>query len=503
MSTAKRVLSLCIVMSFIMMVNIAVFRRIGLNQSTRTISPRMYQYEDDDSQKNYMIALILPEQLTMCTIHFHQLQNVVNDWNFTGVEPFAYGSTMFGLRSLNAKDPYGSLPFNKLFNATMHNRHLSECMKRPPDPETGFPVLFEPMIEFLRRSYRKLVLVYFAGHRYGQHVLTKDIYDKMEAKLKNESDPYTDCSLAAKDFGVFSQVESLFSKEIELEETYPTVPWSMKISDELNNTFEVVQAFCVNQKVKLSLSELRDFVFDHMNGLGEVSIVFISWQGRFTHSMIDDDAKAFINKCRLPFSNPFHSDYIKSLAQKYIQSELKFKEQPYLSVHVRSEKLLSYIKRKNYKSMNPYLKCCMNRLNSLIAIVREKFNISDENVLLNWDYSPYGSTCSPVPSSKKIANSHLKEVNVKPSYFEPKRFNLTQSHRGLISLVEMHALYRGKALVTVGEGSYQLTTVQTFIDHHQDSENPDSADKLHYGHLCIPPEQLHEVSENLEPKCLY
>ena len=57
--------------------------------------------------------------------------------------------------------------------------------------------------------------------------------------------------------------------------------------------------------------------------------------------------------------------------------------------------------------------------------------------------------------------------------------------------------------MTVGEGSYQLATVQTFIHHHQDSENPESADKLHYGHLCIPPEQLHEVSENLEPKCLY
>ena len=496
--STRRYLYFYMIVGLFMMVNLCVYRRGHWKLHYRQYNNRLLP-----SRKSYILSLILPEQLTMCTIHFHQLQNLINDWNFTGVEPFAYGSTMFGLRSLNPKDPYGSLPFNKLFNATMHNQYLSECMKRPPDPETGFPVLFEPISEFLRRSYGKLVLVYFGGHVHSEYVLTKSVYSKMENALRKESNPYTDCSLAAKKFGVFSQVESLLSKEMELEKYYPTVPMSTKVTVGDNyKRFEVVQAFCVNQKVKLSLSEFRDYVFDHMNGLGKVSIVFISWQGRFTHSMIDYDAKTFINKCRLPFSNPFHSDYIKSLAQKYVQSELKFKEQPYLSIHIRFEKLLIYILKKNHQLMDAYLDCCMRRLNSIVHIVTEKFNISERNVLMNWDYSPYGSATNPMSRTKETVNKYLKMLNVKPSYFEPKKFNLP-SHRGLISLVEMHALYRGKALVTVGEGSYQLTIVRTFIDHHRHSENPKLADKLHYGHLCIPPEQLHEVSETLEPKCSY
>ena len=102
--------------------------------------------------KSYMFSLRGPEQLTMSTAHFHQFLNLVNDWGaFTGVEPFAYGTTMYGLRSIHAGNPEGSVPFSKLFNASIHNDYLSICMKRQPDPETGRPLLFETVTEFLRR----------------------------------------------------------------------------------------------------------------------------------------------------------------------------------------------------------------------------------------------------------------------------------------------------------------------------------------------------------------
>ena len=89
----------------------------------------------------------------MSIIHFHQFLNLVNDWNFTDVEPFAYESTLYGLRSLHSNYPDRSVPFNKIFNTTMHNEYLSKCMKRKPDPLTGYPVLFEPVTEFLHHSY--------------------------------------------------------------------------------------------------------------------------------------------------------------------------------------------------------------------------------------------------------------------------------------------------------------------------------------------------------------
>ena len=71
----------------------------------------------------------------------------------------------------------------------------------------------------------------------------------------------------------------------------------------------------------------------------------------------------------------------------------------------------------------------------------------------------------------------------------------------MISLVEMHALYGGKVLVTVGDGSYQHTIIQTFVDQHWDSANPKAAKELHYGHLCIPKEDLHEFTSSVKPKC--
>ena len=94
----------------------------------------------DGSPKRYMLTLRIQEQLTMSSIHFHQFLNLVDDWTFTGVEPFIYG---YGLRSLHSRDPNGSIPFGLLFNSTKHNAYLSKCMKRQSDPEAGHPVLFE------------------------------------------------------------------------------------------------------------------------------------------------------------------------------------------------------------------------------------------------------------------------------------------------------------------------------------------------------------------------
>ena len=139
-----------------------------------------------------------------------------------------------------------------------------------------------------------------------------------------------------------------------------------------------------------------------------------------------------------------------------------------------------------------------------MPIVTQKFNIPAGNVLLNWDYSPYGSLVCPMKSQVEcitIASKQLKKIKAKPSFFEPKNFGIP-IHRGLISLVQMNALLRGRALVTVGEGSYQQTIAQTFIDHHRDPDDPDKAEGLHYGHLCIPRiEVIHELSNSLEPKC--
>ena len=468
------------------------------------VSDGSYNFSSHASQtpKRYMFTLRIPEQLTMSSIHFHQFLNLVNDWNFTGVEPFIYGSTMYGLRSLHPGDPNGSLPFSLLFNATKHNDYLSKCMKRHQDPEAGYPVLFEPMREFLRHSYRQLVLVYFASH---ENTLTCSTQITFERLIEHEKDPIVDCSRAAHERRLFNYVEGLLRKEITFEQLFSSsdsTTGQVKILDDNIRNFRAVQAFCVKQDIIISLKDLKRFVLNQIkeeNG-HNFSIIFISWQGRFTHPFVSTDVKNYINKCRLPFSQPLHSDFVMNAARLYVES-LGFRGAPYLSVHVRFEKLYIYAKRMG-KSVDTFLDCCMRRLNSLLSAVTGKFNNSKNNILLNWDYSPYGSLECPIWWCGHVTNKHLKKIKATPSYFEPKKFGIPVNH-GLISLVEMNALFGGKALVTVGEGSYQTTIIESFIEHHHDPSNPEASDseKLHYGHLCIPEENLHDLSGSITPRC--
>ena len=468
--------------------------------------------------KAYMLTLRIPEQMTMSSIHFHQFLNVANDWNFTGVEPFAYSasSTLYGLRSSHANDPKGSIPFNKLYNSTLHNKYLGECMKRQPDPETGIPILFVPMVDFLRSSYRKLVLVHFVAHA-GPQVIPSQTCSRVDGEVNGQKEAYIDCSSAAKTHGMFSTVEQLLSKEEGLERSYPSLDGSPPLPEHLEE-FKVVQAFCIKQGIKISLRRFKKFVFDHVgahrldNGTNEFSIIFISWQGRFTHPLVDSDVKNYINNCRIPFGTPFYSDYVMNAAKRYVES-LNLHGQPYLSMHIRFEKLIERAGFNRQRAVK-YVDCCMKRLNSAISVLMTNFSIPKGNVVLNWDYSPFGSTVCPIRHCKELANDNLKKLNVKPSFVDPKKIGLPV-HRGLIALIEMNVLYSGKVLLTAGYGSYQLTIIQSFISAHQEqfmSEKGitnasialNKARELVYGHVCGPgnsivPEFVDELK--VEPKC--
>ena len=447
--------------------------------------------------KRYMLPLRIPEQLTMSTAHFHQFLNLVNDWNFTGVEPFAYESTIYGLRSLHAQNPSGSMPFNRLFNSTLHNDYLSKCMKREPDPDIGSPVLFEPMSEFLRYSYKRIVLVYFAGHFRSTDVLTNSVCRRVNEEIEKSSNPFVDCSVAAERHGMYGRVEQLLSKEVEIEMSYN----SYSVVNMTRRHFKVVQAFCVKPRVQISLLDLKKFVLSRIRKMSpqdaqlpRVSIVFITWQGRFTHPLVQSDVSNYINKCRLPFSQPFHSDYVKNATNLYLKSH-NFGGLPYLSLHIRFEKLYHFAVTKG-KNVDKYMDCCMKRLRSLLPLVMHRFNITKGNILLNWDFSPYGTVVCPLSKNcHDFTDKQLSTIDAKPSYFDPKQFGFP-SHRGLVSLIEMETLLDGKALVTVGEGSYQYTIINSFIKLHND------LDDTHYGHLCIPEEQLNDIpASSLNATC--
>ena len=456
--------------------------------------------------KSYMLTLRIPEQLTMSSIHFHQLLNVANDWGCIGVEPFVYSTrsrfTMFGLRNSRADDLEGFLPYNKLFNSTLQNKFFGECMKRQPHPKTGIPIVFEPMVDFLRSSYRKLILVIWA----------RGSSSKVDKQVNGQKGAFVDCSSGAEAQGMFVDIEKQLSKEIEIERLHPSLDNSPPLPEHLEE-FKVVQAFCIKTGVRISLRDFKTFVFDHIGahksveGANEFSVLFISWQGRFTHPLVDTDVSNYINLCRIPFGTPYYSDYVINAAKRYIDS-LNFHGKPFLSIHIRFEKLF----RMARKNRLQFVDCCMKRLNSAISAAMAKFNISKGNAVLNWDYSPLGSVACPIGHCREIADENLKKLNVKPTFVDPKKFGLPVNG-GLIALIEMNVLYSGKVLLTVGEGSYQATIIDSFITAHQEkfmSEEGitnatialNKAKELVYGHPCGPgniPEFVDDL--DIEPKC--
>ena len=499
MASVRRKL-FCVGTTFGMVVPLFILLRYWVDLHQVVDAGTRYIVRDQVQQtlydKSYMLALKIPEQLTMCTIHFHQFLNVVNDWNLTSVEPFIYHSDMYGLRSLVF---YASVAyrFGRLFNASLHNDYLSNCMNRSNDPEAGKPILFEPMAQFLTRSYRELVVIHFMW--YWNTLRDRAWRIPMEESLKDDPDTFLDCTAVSREHGLAAEVEKAIHEEIRIERIQ--FPNSLP---EYVDDFKVVRTFCIKKRVRISLRDLKDFVLSHIHNKEKdsynVSIVFLHWQGRFTQPLVASDVTNYINSCRLPLSKPFHSDEVLKASEKFINS-LGFGGQQYLSVHIRFEKVYMYAQSNHYP-LDKYMNCCMARLNHLLREVRNKHHIPVDRTLLIWDYSPYGSQTCPLKDCKKETMVYLKQINATSTYVKPKAFNLPE-HSGLISLVESQSLYGGQVLVTVGVGSYQTTIIDTFIEQHRDPDNPDAANELHYGHLCIPKEELHGMVLPQDRECSF
>lgn len=232
---------------------------LGINETISDTGAENSSPQDtwgsQEGGKNYMFALRITEQLTMSTRHFHQFLNLVNDWNFTGVEPFIYRNTMYGLRSVITQRGADevSVPYSTLFNVFQHNNYLSKCMKRKPNPKTGLPSLFEPVTEFLRHSYRKFAVVHFSNY---WNVLPRGVWkNQLDHSLKTSPDTIQECTKAARRYGLFSEVEALLDKEVEIERlnNRGSLPGYLE-------SFKGVQAFCVKGNTAISLRDLRDFV---------------------------------------------------------------------------------------------------------------------------------------------------------------------------------------------------------------------------------------------------
>ena len=136
----------------------------------------------------------------------------------------------------------------------------------------------------MSHSYRNIVIVYFMH----MPVFSREINAAMDRNVTFGDQPIKDCTETSRDRGLSEQVEGRLALEFALvrnESKFNSLPHT-------NDDFKVQQTFCVEKSTPITLVQLRDYVLSHIrhdtNGKKlNVSIMFISWQGRFTHPFKD------------------------------------------------------------------------------------------------------------------------------------------------------------------------------------------------------------------------
>ena len=409
-------------------------------------------------QISYMMALHTAEQLTMSTSHFVEFMNLVHQWNLTGVEPVVYGSRMNGLRSIHAENILGSVHYHQILNTSLMREKLSKCLagRKNASQESNTSQLFVPLSAFLRQSMRTITLVYFSRHI---NVLGKKLHAAAEALLNKNGRsglPVTECTDILRESGISDRVEELLNRELIIE-------------GESVENFTVIQAFCV-RKVEISLDKIREEILtsihrDKFNKI-DVSIVFVSWQGKYTRTFTDMKS---LYRCRLPSSQIEPSQQVMATSDKFLKS-LGLKKQSYIAIHIRFEKLFKTA-FEHQKDPRHFLDCCMLKLNALLKQVKERNNFTSEgSTLLLHDYGHYGTdACQhggwqsrPVcVNESRYLLSLLNESRA--SEFDPVKFDAPQNS-GFVSLVEGVALAGGQSLVVLGGGSFQISIMGRYAD---------------------------------------
>ena len=404
----------------------------------------------------YMLALHTAEQLTMSTSHFVEFMNLVHQWNMTGVEPVVYGSRMNALRSMHMENIPGSVHYHMILNTSLMREKLSKCLTGRENVSNASQ-LFVPLSVFLRQSMRRVALVYFSRH---MSILGKKFHTAADALLnKNKNNlPVAECTDILRESGISGQVEILLNHELIIEGT-----------NTIEN-FTVVQAFCV-RKVEISLLKIREEILtsihrDRFNQI-DVSIVFVSWQGKFTRKFTDVNT---LYRCRLPSSQIAPSQLVMATSDQFLKY-LGLKKQSYIAIHIRFEKLFRAAFGPQ-KDPRRFLNCCMLKLNALLKQVKKLNNLTSEgSTLLLHDYGSYGTDACQHDGGWKSRSicvnesQHLLSLlnETRALEFDPIKFDVPQNP-GFVSLVEGVTLARGHSLIVLGGGSFQVSIAGRYAD---------------------------------------
>ena len=428
--------------------------RPASSSTTLTVTRSSSSPTHSSTRYPYMLSFHYAEQLTSASRHFVSFVNLAAQWGMRAVEPLVVNSRLFGL-GIPRTNMY---KYSRLFNLSHANEILGSCLLRQSH-QSESDVVFK-MRDFLADSYKSFVLVYFVRKTplpSVRSIVSKEDNVHFRARFRSAARTMFDCTDTGRTTGVIRNIESVLNSN---------KLWRM--NTDLVRKFTVSRMICVNHYKVVSLTELRNLIIPSRNTSYRESVLFIKWQGMRTAYKFDEPSCKLMEKCKLD-AMP-HSAEVFDASKAFLQSLAL--EKPFLSVHMRTEKLIQ-----NEAFYQGYRICCTRKLLSVINTTVHEHNLKGALVLS--DYGTYGTDACfygerTMPRSfcklrsDKIVK-YLSQGGIQVAEFDVKSFAGVPQNSGFASLVEADALLQGDMLIMMGFGSFQSTMRKKFVELYQDS----------------------------------
>ena len=201
---------------------------------------------------------------------------------------------------------------------------------------------------------------------------------------------------------------------------------------------------CIDPEIIRTAKEIEHAVFKEQRCIG-----IIQWKGtgnRRTHFPVP---KSVFQQLRP--SDVRLNRRLNKIAKDFVDKSIK---QPFLAVHIRSERQLAW------RGIDKFLKCT-NTLTKKVFKRKKVFQI--KSVFLATDLPAYGSDTFQSAKSRErsLANRYVLDAFKQPLTFSPEVYGIHD--KGEISIIEMNILRLGESLYTLGGGKFQDWIVDLFL----------------------------------------
>ena len=386
----------------------------GGKQDIVSIAMDGHKSEND----KYIFVFHHYEQFGKTTENFVQLCAVAAYGSRTVVEPFVRDSRMCGLHNGWWGDALTTSrlfkPLTLYFDVKAMNELLLQNHYATTQPLTEFKAACNKtrsnitLVHFLYRDGKETTKKWFAlSETAYQHIV-----------MQTSDTGWTDC---------------------------PFLDGGLNISKRLGE-MEAGRQLCVNAEKVVDHKQFEDDVLN-----GDKCVVITYWKGfgmdrAHFKPKVKLNARELVHRLR-------HSNLILQEAEIYQRT---FLDQPYIALHVRSERQLSWYSEKAFQK-------CVDSVIRAVLKLKQKHGI--ESVFLATDLTQYGSDTlmSSNPRSRKAFEKRLMD-KLRPKRYSPHQTDRSLMDHGVVAIVEMNILSHSEHLVTLGSGSFQEWVMALFVE---------------------------------------